>query len=209
MYIPEHFQETDPDTIEDFITEHTFALLVSQTEAGPLATHLPLLLRKEGDQRFLHGHLAKANPQAETLSQPGPKLAVFSGPDAYISSSWYRQGRIPTWNYMTVHVRGEMRTMNRQELRHHLRQLMERQEGLATPRPMRFEDVPKEELAENIPDVVGFEMAVTSVEAAFKLSQNKSREDRERVISELMRKEDDSALGIARAMQERLDDEPK
>ncbi|RYF45341.1 MAG: FMN-binding negative transcriptional regulator, partial [Cytophagaceae bacterium] len=117
MYVPEHFQETDRDGLLQFIREHSFALLVLTNEAGvPIATHLPIELQVDADGiARLSGHISKANPQAKLLGGETSALAVFSGPHAYISSSWYDHVNVPTWNYLSVHVYGRTRVLNEEE----------------------------------------------------------------------------------------------
>src|SRR5437868_1770814 len=107
MYVPAAFAEADPTTLHDFIEQNSFGLLVSQVEGLPFASHLPFLLdRTAGPHGTLVGHLARANPQwREAAGQTA--LAVFSGPHAYVTPSWYEaENVVPTWNYAAVHARG-------------------------------------------------------------------------------------------------------
>lgn len=108
MYVPKAFQETDRNTLFQFIRENSFALLISNGSNGiPVATHLPIELLPDTNGQFvLVGHLAKANPHWKLLIQDAPVLAVFSGIHSYISSSWYDHVNVPTWNYMSVHITG-------------------------------------------------------------------------------------------------------
>ena len=103
MYVPSHFAESDPATLHDFIERYSFGLLVSQVDAVPFATHLPFLLdRTAGPHGMLIGHMARANPHWESLRDQ-TALAVFSGPHAYISPTWYAAANVvPTWNYTAV-----------------------------------------------------------------------------------------------------------
>src|SRR5438445_13331101 len=109
MYIPAHFLESDLPTLHEFIERNSFGLLVSQCDGSPFASHLPFLLeRSSGSRGTLVGHMARANPQWEQAS--GQRvLAVFSGPHAYISPTWYEADAVvPTWNYAAVHVTGHV-----------------------------------------------------------------------------------------------------
>src|SRR5262245_55708329 len=105
MYIPTAFAETDPGTLFGFIEAYSFGLLVSTHQGGPFASHLPLLLEREaGPHGTLLGHMARANPQWHDLDGQ-EVLAVFSGPHAYVSPTWYESEQVvPTWNYVAVHA---------------------------------------------------------------------------------------------------------
>src|SRR5690349_10731309 len=113
MYIPTAFAEPDRGKLHDFIEAYSFGLLVSAHGGGPFATHLPFLLERDaGPHGTLVGHLARANPQWHGLDGQDV-LAVFSGPHAYVSPSWYEADNVvPTWNYVAVHARGTFRLMD-------------------------------------------------------------------------------------------------
>src|SRR5580658_7964071 len=108
MYVPAHFSQTDSTRLFDFMEQNSFGLLVSQLGGEPFATHLPLLLdRQAGPSGTLIGHVARANPHWQTTDRN--VLAIFSGPHAYISPSWYEADNVvPTWNYLAVHVYGRL-----------------------------------------------------------------------------------------------------
>src|SRR4051794_6236182 len=110
MYVPSWFARTDPAELFVFMESHSFALLVSTRDGAPFGTHLPLLLdRTAGPHGTLIGHMARANPQWRDLDGR-PVLAVFGGPHAYISPSWYEaENVVPTWNYVAVHATGTFR----------------------------------------------------------------------------------------------------
>jgi hypothetical protein len=112
MYIPTAFAEPDLSKLHDFIDQHSFGLLVSQVDGLPFASHLPLLLeRTAGPHGTLVGHMARANPQwREAVGKT--VLAIFSGPHAYISPTWYEAEQVvPTWNYTAVHAYGKVETI--------------------------------------------------------------------------------------------------
>src|SRR5689334_11890616 len=113
MYIPPHFAASDPQLGLDIIDRHSFATLVTVHDGLPFATHLPLLLEQRGPRRTLVGHVARANPKWQHLELGQRVLAVFAGPHAYVSPTWYepRPDNVPTWNYVAVHVRGRPRLL--------------------------------------------------------------------------------------------------
>src|SRR5262245_64593111 len=109
MYVPAHFEQDDPATLHDFIDQHPFGLLISLHDGRPMATHLPFLLdRSDAAHGALRGHVARANPQwRQIIGQE--VLAIFNGPHAFISPSWYQAEKVvPTWNYVAVHAYGRV-----------------------------------------------------------------------------------------------------
>lgn len=185
MYVhPLNTWENQPEVL-DFIQKNSFATLFSQVEGIPWATHLPLYLEAKSDGKFvLHGHLAKANPQWKQLVQAEEVLAVFQGPHAYISSSWYTHENVPTWNYLAVHVYGRVRLIEGEELMHHLKALVDQYET-GRPNRVHVETMTPSYLEGQIRALVGFELEISEVHASAKLSQNRDEENYERIIKQL------------------------
>ena len=112
MYIPLQYQNKNLEEVKDFLKNNAFAILTSQVDNRPWATHLPLELEtgpKGSD--VLTGHMARRNPQWKHFKENEQVLAIFNGPHAYISSSWYHDEEVPTWNYVAVHVYGNLRIL--------------------------------------------------------------------------------------------------
>ena len=202
MYIPTAFQERDEMKLLDFIERNSFGLLVSQAEQEPFATHLPLLLdRSAGPRGQLIGHLAKANPQWRT-AEGQSVLAVFSGPHAYISPSWYEAEEVvPTWNYVTVHVYGTFRVIgNPHSLAEILGAFVSRYEA-SLPRPWAFD--PASAFAHKMMKaVVGFRVEISRIEGKWKLNQNRPAEQRQRVRATLRGFPDENSQAIADLMEQ-------
>jgi transcriptional regulator len=201
MYVPRLNAVTDDDEINAFIRRHAFAILVSADAAGALqATHLPLELTvSTAGERTLAGHMARANPHWRALTPSTSVLAIFSGPDAYISPRWYDHPNVPTWNYLTVHAYGRVRLI---EAEAELLALLTRQVDHyeADPGTYRLADQPTE-VVRQIRGVVGLALTVERVEAKFKLSQNRSPGDYANVIRELERRGDAASQAVAEAMK--------
>ena len=107
MYIPEYNRLEDRAVALAFMQANPFAILISATDSGPFATHLPILVREVDGRVQLRGHMAKANPHWKSIGQDQESLAIFHGPHAYISPSLYEtRESVPTWNYAAVHVYG-------------------------------------------------------------------------------------------------------
>ncbi|HEY0274032.1 MAG TPA: FMN-binding negative transcriptional regulator [Chitinophaga sp.] len=202
MHLPKLHEEKDWDTIAGFIRQYPFAMLVNVLDGRPEATHLPLeLVEKKPGQFVLQGHVARANPQWQAFSA-GQALAVFTEPHAYISASWYEKSKIPTWNYIAVHVYGHMALLDEQALHRSLERLMERYEH-GREHAARISDIPAAEYKSNLQAIVGFEMALETIQARYKLSQNKNDRDYNSVVQHLEQDTNQQALRIAEAMRKK------
>jgi transcriptional regulator len=207
VYLPPHFTEARSDVLIAHIERYEFGLLVSHGPAGLVASHIPFLVERDGGELHLHGHLARANPQAAELAGGGEALAIFSGPHAYVSPGWYVSGpAVPTWNYADVHAYGALRLVEDEAwLRRFLQRLSERHEA-GREAPWRIADQPARYMAGMIRGIVGLDIAVTRLEGKYKLSQNRPAPDRPRIIAALEAGGDGEALGVARLMHEREPD---
>jgi transcriptional regulator len=204
VYLPPAFTESRPAVLIAHIEHHDFGLLVSHGEAGLVASHIPFLVEQRGEEVHLLGHLARPNPQVEDLGRSAEVLAIFAGPHAYISPSWYAGGpSVPTWNYVDVHAYGNVQLVEDSDwLRSLLRRLSDRHEG-RSPTPWCMQDLPEAYLESMLKGIVGLDIAVSRLEGKFKLSQNRPAGDRPRVIAALERRGDADALAVARLMRER------
>ncbi len=184
MYTPRHFAMDELADQHALIDACDFGVVVSSGPDGLFATHIPLMLkREEGQFGTLYGHVARPNPHVGLLG--GEALAVFSGPHAYVSPSWYsdRTTNVPTWNYTAVHCYGVPQAADGKPLEH-LRQMAERYEG-ARPDGWSVDEL-KPQMQDALPrGIVAFRMEISRIEGKAKLSQNKPREERERVIEGL------------------------
>lgn len=202
MHIPKYNEEKDWQQISAFIRENSFGILVNVAAGMPLATHIPIELDEKADGKpVLRGHVAKQNPQWEAFTS-GTALAIFTAPHAYISSSWYEKEKIPTWNYIAVHVYGQLRLLSEEELLASLGKLMDRYEA-ASAQPVSLHDIPQKELHNNLKAIVGFEMEISDVQARFKLSQNRNAHDYNSVITHLKERTDEGSGKIAEEMEKR------
>jgi len=203
MYIhPLNSWETETE-VQEFIQKNAFATLYSQVDGKPWATHLPLFLEKKSVGKFiLHGHLAKANPQAKQLANLEEVLVVFQGPHAYISSSWYTHENVPTWNYLAVHVYGKARLIGGEELLHHLKSLVDQYET-GRPNRVQVETMTPSYLDGQIRALVGFEIEIKEIHASAKLSQNRDDENYDRILQQLEQSTIPGDLEVAEEMRKR------
>lgn len=202
MYIPNNFKEEDKAEIEKLIREFGFATLVSVKDNLPWATHIPLeLVTDENGNWFLHGHVARANPQWKNFEVMSDVLVIFMGPHAYISPSWYNHRNVPTWNYKAVHVYGKASLVEGEKLEAMLRHLMKRYEGTHSEKPQSYDEIPAKILEKDLRGVIGFEIKVERIEAASKLSQNRNAESHQSVIDNLKKMDSYDAKRMAEEME--------
>jgi len=201
MYIPTAFAEPDLTKLHDFIERNSFGLLVSQVEGLPFATHLPFLLdRTAGAHGTLVGHMARANPQWRKVAGQ-TVLAIFSGPHAYVSPTWYEAEQVvPTWNYAAVHVYGRVQTIEDKSALLEIVQEMVRVYEQAMPRPWSFD--PSSNFVERLlGQIVGFRIEIGKIEGKWKLNQNHPVERRKKVVRALQQQGSENAQAIAAMMQ--------
>jgi transcriptional regulator len=205
MYIPAPFQKTDRQALFDFIEQNSFGLLVSQVEGEPFASHLPFLLDRSSEPNgALVGHLALANPQWHHAEGQNV-LAIFSGPHAYISPSWYEaENAVPTWNYVAVHVYGTLHIVQEEEALAKILQDFVAYYESALPRPWVF-DSTSEFARKMMKAVAGFRIEISRIEGKWKLNQNRPQEQRERVARALQAFSDDNSQGVADVMKKELE----
>lgn len=181
MYQPRHFIQDDPQQIDALVRSYPFATVVSLSEGLLTADHIPFLSERSANgQLRLKGHVARANP---LWQNPGPVLAIFQGPDAYISPAWYaekvRSGKVvPTWNYAVVHCHGPLVASEAAEdILAVVSRLTDRHESGRAP-PWQVADAPAEYVERMLQAIVAIEIPVERVEAKWKVSQNRPAEDR-------------------------------
>lgn len=185
IYVPQAFREPDRDRLHALMREHAFATLVSPDAEDPCVTHLPLLLDAgAGPLGTLRGHVARGNPHGQRLAG-GRALAIFHGPHAYVSPSWYAEHpAVPTWNYAVVHASGPVRLIeDAQALDALVGELVHAYEDHRAA-PWRMQ-LPADYQARMREGIIGFELAIERLEGKYKLSQNRPASDRLRVAQAL------------------------
>ena len=199
MYIPENFRVEDTATALAFMGANPFAILVSGSGTEPFATHVPVVIRQEGNQLRLRGHVAKANPHWKYLCEQPRCLVIFHGPHAYVSPSHYEtRENVPTWNYGAVHVYGNARTFSTvPELLTMLDDLIPTFDAAYAEQWSSLSEAYRSRMLNHI---VGFEIAVDRIEAKFKLSQNRTRQEQQNVIDSLSGSSDTAISGTAQLM---------
>ena len=183
MYLPSAFRQDDLAELHAQLQASPFALLTSAGATGVQASHLPLLLAPdEGEFGTLYGHFARANPHWRDLQDDAEALAVFSGPDAYISPGWYpakaEHGKVvPTWNYIAVHARGPVELIEEPERLLQIVSRLSDQHESGRERPWAVSDAPREYIDSMLRAIVGFALPIRRLEGKWKLGQNRSAAD--------------------------------
>ncbi|MEO8087017.1 MAG: FMN-binding negative transcriptional regulator [Bacteroidota bacterium] len=200
MYTPDRYKKTDRKELIEFIRKNPFGILVISDGKKPLATHIPLMLHEENGETILIGHVSKENEQGQLFYDAPEALAIFEGPHAYISSSWYSHENVSTWNYIAVHAYGKISVMTELELVEHLILLTNHMEA-GSEKPKYFENISPQVIRENITGITGFKMTLETIQANFKLSQNRNSEDHSNIIQELEKRGDASSKAVADEMK--------
>ncbi|HEY1931229.1 MAG TPA: FMN-binding negative transcriptional regulator [Acetobacteraceae bacterium] len=189
MYLPSMFKEDRIEHLHGFIRGVGIATLVTQTQDGLIASHVPLLLDTQpAPYGTLIGHLARPNPQARGAI--GEALAIFQGPDAYVTPSWYATKRatgkvVPTWNYVAIHAYGPVEFFDdAARLLDVVTRLTERQESTRAA-PWAVSDAPDDFIQGMLKGIVGFAIPIARLEGKWKMSQNRPAEDRAGVVTGL------------------------
>jgi len=206
MYTPNYFKAQSYAEVEQFVKENAFAILTSQHKGRLIATHIPLIIsEKENGDKILSGHVAKGNQQWKSLEDNDQVLAIFSEPHTYVSSSWYDHVNVPTWNYIAVHLYGKARLLTGEELMTSLHELVDKYEH-GTENRFHIEDMPDKMLKNELRGIVGFEILIEDIEAAFKLSQNRDEKNHQAIIEKLEERGDSMSQQIADEMKKRNND---
>jgi transcriptional regulator len=209
MYIPAHFKEDRVPVLHDAIREYSFGTLVTANDREVEASHLPMLLDSEnGGLGILLGHMARGNPQWQRAKQGVQALAIFLGPNAYITPSWYptkqQTGKVvPTWNYLAIHAYGEISFYDDPAaLREHVGKLTAVHES-SRAAPWTVDDAPADYIEKMLGGIVGFRLAITKLEGKWKMSQNRPEQDIAGVQEGLAGEVDEAQALVAAIMASR------
>ncbi len=185
MYQPKKYKKQDSEYIFSFIQQHPFATFVMQNEELQ-ATHIPVLVEGKPKDFRLYSHIANHNEMFSALRNGAKALLIFQGEDAYVSSSWYAEKDISTWDYSAVHVSVEIQLQTKEELENSLEKLVYRFEK-DQQQPLFYKDIPKQIIAEHLPLITGFWAKPIQVKAIAKHHQGSQEKDVKSVINHLTR----------------------
>lgn len=207
MFIPKSFQETDLNLLKDFVSQYPQATVIAHhvTEedgAAMEASHIPMIWISEGNNSHLLGHIAKVNPLNEAKFLSLPWLIIFQNPGHYISPNWYSSKadthkEVPTWNYQSVHITGRATLLADSNSLINIISLLTTKFEATQPMPWSLKDAPEKYIQGLCRAIVGIRIDISDVKAQFKLSQNKSKENRAGVILGLREIGSPEANGMA------------
>lgn len=199
MFIPHHYKNENIKEVKDFLKKNSFGILVNQLEGKPWATHIPLELDvDEKGNDVLVGHIAKANPQWKNFEENSEVLCIFNGPHSYVSSSWYKDEEVPTWNYIAVHVYGAITILDEEAVLASLHKLVDKYEA-NSEYPISIDNLSKKTMRQ-IKGIVGFQIKIDKIQAAYKLSQGREH-DHPKIIAELEEQNNSGGKEIANVMK--------
>ncbi len=187
MYLPAHFEQTDALALHTLMQDHPLATLVTLQDGLPAADHVPLEF--DATTRTLRGHVARANPLWQAANGQ-PVLAVFSGPQTYITPSWYPSKAathkvVPTWNYAVVHASGVLRAVEEAPWLHALVTRLTTHHEAPRAAPWAVSDAPDDYVQTMLRAIVGIEIPVDRLVGKWKISQNRTEADRQGVLAGL------------------------
>lgn len=202
MYNIPYFKEKDHREVLRFMQQHPFALLIGAQDNIPMATQIPVLMEEREGALFLLGHIMRNTDHHHALEQNPQALLVFTGAHSYVSASWYTDPQVAsTWNYMSVHARGELRFLGEEALLQILQKTTEVFENNPGS-PASYDKLPEEYVQRLSKAIVGFEVEVKELDHVFKLSQNRNQESYGRIM-EALNSRDADAQAIASEMKKR------
>lgn len=204
MYHFSYFKENDKKELLRLLEEYPFAFLTGSFKSGQqVATQVPMLFEERNGELFIQGHIMRNTDHHKAFIENPNALAVFTGPDCYVSASWYSTPQIgSTWNYMSVHIQGQIRFMSPEELMQLMRRFTLKFEKGNINSPTIYDNLPESYLSKMMPAIAGFEIKAEKPENVFKLSQNRDEESYLNIIQQLESQGGKSAL-IAGEMKKR------
>jgi transcriptional regulator len=202
MHIPNYYKNENIEEVKNFLIGNSFGILINQTNGKLTGTHIPMELDKdENGDDVLVGHISKANPQWKNFNKDEEVLAIFNGPHAYVSSSWYEKENVPTWNYIAVHVYGKIKIIEGDELLDSLKKLVDKYEA-NSENPVSVEKMSSKTLKQ-INGIIGFSIKINEIQAAYKLSQNRNESDYHNIVDKLENTGDAISNEVAKEMKKK------
>ena len=203
MYIPDHFNDSSLEEVKEIIKNNSFGILINTTQGKLWATHIPMELTvNDKGEDVLVGHISKGNKQWKAFAENKEVLAIFQGSHAYVSSTWYNHENVPTWNYVAVHIYGSISIIKGQALYNALKRLIHANET-RTKTNLKIEDLSEKLVKKEMRGIVGFELKIEEIKAAFKLSQNTDDESYKNVVNALEASEKQDETAVAAYMKNR------
>jgi len=203
MYKISHFTETDKEKVFEFMQRYSFAIVTGIQNNFPVATHIPLEVKKQNEQIIFTGHIMKDSDHYRAFSQNENVLVIFTGPHCYVSASWYVTKNVAsTWNYIDVHAKGKIKFTDDEGTKLIIENITNQYEG--TVSAVAFHKMPVEYVDRMLKAIIGFQIEVESLDNVFKLSQNRDELSRQQIIENLKKSNDFFSKEIAKEMEMRV-----
>jgi transcriptional regulator len=203
MYKVSHFIENNNTAVFDFMREHSFALVTGIGDKYPVASQLPLEILQHDEELFLTGHLMRKTDHHLAFENNPNVLVIFNSAEAFIDASWYAKPEVAsTVNYMSVQAQGQIAFLDEQGTYEAIKQVTNKH--VPPGSPGSFENIPSAYIDDMLKAIVGFRIKVTNLQHVFKLSQNRSKSDLERIISQLHKRGTAGDIFIAGEIQKRI-----
>ncbi len=197
------FTEKDRAAIIEFMHKHEFVVITGNQNGRSVATQVPVMVEETTEGIVLRGHIMRKTDHHLAFEQNPEVLVLFTGPHCYVSASWYAERHIgSTWNYMTVHARGTMRFLDHEGTHQIIKDLTDKYEHTQHT-PELVENMPPDYVHNMVKAIAGFEILVTQTDAIFKLSQNRSPESYQNIITRLKASGDHGSMEIAKELEDR------
>ncbi len=208
FYNPAHFKVDDENALHAFVRQYPLAALITHSTSGLSASHLPLLLEDTAEGFLLRGHVARANGHWKEWGDGIEALAIFNGPQAYVTPQWYptklKDARVvPTWNYAVTHVRGTLRAIEEPTWLHQLVTALTREHEKDFAHQWAVTDAPSDYIEKQLKAIVGLELRISSIEGKWKLSQNRNDADYSGTQNGLAARDTADATAVADMMPKR------
>ncbi|MBF6607449.1 MAG: FMN-binding negative transcriptional regulator [Flavobacterium sp.] len=200
MYIPDIYKNEDPEQIRGFLRKFSFGILVNRNYGKFWATHTPMELEQdENGKEFLYGHISRENPQWQSFASGEEVMAIFNGPNSYISPSWYDHENVPTWNYAAIHVYGKISIVEGDAVMNFLEKLIDRYES-TVEKPIKMKNLSPELLLQ-ARGIVCYKIEIREIHAVNKMSQNRDDKNFRSIISKLEKTGEPNAIAVAEEMK--------
>ncbi len=203
MYKLPYFTEENEEVVYDFMNKNSFAIITGYDGDFPVATHVPLDIKKESGQIILTGHMMKNTDHHKAFLQNENVLVIFNGPHCYVSASWYTKKEVAsTWNYIDVHAKGRIKFTNEEVTKKIIEAITDKYETKESD--AAFDKLSQDYVDRLVKAIVGFTIEISSIENVFKLSQNHDIITRQSIVEKLKTRDDEDSHSIAKEMEKRF-----
>ncbi len=203
MYKLPYFTEENEEEVFDFMNKNSFAIITGYDGDFPVATHVPLDIKREDGRIILTGHMMKNTDHHKAFLQNENVLVIFNGPHCYVSASWYEKKEVAsTWNYIDVHAKGRIKFTDEEGTKKIIEAITDKYETKESD--AAFNKLSQDYVDRLVKAIIGFTIEISSIGNVFKLSQNHDITTRESIVEKLKTRKDEDSHSIAKEMEKRF-----